>query len=81
MSEANPKVQVIRSIYQFGSPILVEKDGETIRYEDKTDREAEQLEHFNDIILYPFVENLDATYGDDPDDTGFDVVEYAYALE
>ena len=52
----NPTVQVIRSIYMFGSPIQVTVDGEVIRYKDKTDREVEQLEHFNDRFLYPFVE-------------------------
>lgn len=76
----NPVVQVIRSIYKFGSPVQVTVDGEVIRYKDKTDREAEQLEHFNNLLLYPYVEKLDEQY-EGVDSTGFETILYAYSLE
>ena len=79
-TSSNPRVKVMRSRFSFASPIEVTVDGEKIRYSDRTDREKEQKEHFLKMFMEPFVEERESKYGG-IDDTGFEAMQYAYALK
>ena len=59
--------------------IQVEVDGELIRYEDISDRNLEQMAHFNNILLKPFVSDMNEHFGE-ADETGFEAIDYAYSL-
>ena len=75
-----PVVQVIRSSYQFGSPIQVKIDDELIRYKDISDRNLEQMDHFNKILIYPFIDDVKERFGE-VDETGFEAIDYSYSKQ